>query len=81
MSYKKYNDERIKNEDTLVRRAWVDSAIEGARSHKDVIPPAEAGGLFYSETVEFRAAAGEEAEETGPHLVLAWDADQRRSGT
>lgn len=73
MTYKKDNENPITNEDTLVRRAWIESAIEGVRARVDAtLPPAEAGNLGTEEPA---------ADHDEPHLYLAWDADERCSGT
>jgi hypothetical protein len=81
MTHKKHNDEVIKNEDTLVRRAWIESAIQGVRSRMGDMPAAEDSSLYESETVEFEPHPREDMDSSGAHLVLAWDANARRSGT
>lgn len=80
MSNKKDNESLIKNEDTLVRRAWIESAVEGVRARVDTPQQhAEAGSLARE---EFRAAAEQHrAEGDRPRLYIAWDSGQRRSGT
>jgi hypothetical protein len=80
MAYKKDNESLITNEETLVRRAWIESAIEGVRARVDTPRPhAESGSLARE---EFRAVAEQHRDEGGrPQLYVAWDAGQRRSGT
>jgi hypothetical protein len=78
MTYKKYNKNLLRNADTIVRREWVESAIQCARERLDEpLPIAESGDLGsigggFSE---------HSADSNGPHLELVWDADERRSGT
>ena len=79
MAFKKHNDNLFTNEDTLVRRAWIETAIESVRSRMDApMPQPESGDLG---RLDFESAGTDEMEATGPHLVLAWSADERRSGT
>jgi hypothetical protein len=75
MHHKKDNETLIRNEDTLVRRAWIESAMEGVRALVDSpLPAPETGDLVVDV-----AAYAEEADE--PQLYVVWDADARRSGT
>jgi hypothetical protein len=78
MENKKHNEALITNEETLVRRAWIESALEGVRSHIDApLPPAEAGNLGRNADEEREARA----ESERPHLYMAWSSRERRSGT
>ena len=78
MENKKQNEALITNEDTLVRRAWIESALEGVRSHIDApLFPAEAGDLDWSADEECEPTA----ESERPHLYMAWSSRERRSGT
>ena len=79
MSNKKDNESLITNEETLVRRAWIKSAIEGVRARVDTRPHAESGNLAR----EGFCSTAEQLQDTGerPQLYVAWDAGQRRSGT
>ena len=77
MANKKEHEALITNEDTLVRRAWIESAIEGVRARiEGPLPPAEYGNLAAGDP---GSAYMDDAE--GPQLYVVWDADQRRSGT
>jgi hypothetical protein len=79
MPHKKDNESLITNEETLVRRAWIESAIEGVRAQVDTPQPhAESGNLARK---EFGTAKQHQDEGERPQLYVAWDADQRRSGT
>ncbi len=78
MENKKHNEALITNEDTLVRRAWIESALEGVRSHIDApLPPAEAGNSGRSADYEREPTA----ESKRPHLYMVWSSRERRSGT
>ena len=82
MDYKKDNEILFTNEDTLVRRAWIDSAIEGVRERiSDPLPVPEAGDLGCGARLDPDAALQEGLEATGSHLKLVWSAGERRSGT
>jgi hypothetical protein len=90
MSNKKNNESIFSNEDTLVRRAWIDSALDSVRSHLS-------SGTSESETTS--VASGDAASahpevssqsskpvvrsqpQERPNLYLAWSANERRSGT
>jgi hypothetical protein len=80
MANKKDTEALITNEKTLVRRAWIESAIEGVRAQVSTpVAHAEPANLARE---EFCAATEKHQDEGGrPHLYVAWDADQRRSGT
>jgi hypothetical protein len=73
----------ITNEDTLVRRAWIESAVEGVRARVETsLSQAELDALVREELPADIAACREGAEDSdGPELYLVWDADERRSGT
>jgi hypothetical protein len=83
MAHEKNNDSLIKNEDTLVRRAWIESAVEGVRARVETsMSHAEVDALVREELPADVAACTDEADEAdGPQLYVAWDADERRSGT
>lgn len=77
MAHKKDNDDLITNADTLVRRAWIESAIESVRtSIESPLPVAEVGDIASSVS-----GLDDRSEATGSHLTLVWSADERRSGT
>jgi len=78
---------KIKNGDTLARRAWIESALASVRDHLDA-------SAFLPSTVESlgheashdAVQAGREVSEhrpVQPNLRLVWSAerDRRRSGT
>lgn len=78
MENKKQNEALITNEDTLVRRAWIESALEGVRSHIDApLSPAEAGNIGRNADEEREPTA----ESERPHLYMVWSSRERRSGT
>lgn len=78
MNYKKDNNHRFTNSDTLVRREWIESAIAGARARlNEPLPVAEAANLAGLDA----SLAGESGPQDAPHLELVWSADRRRSGT
>ena len=78
MNYKKDNNERFTNTDTLVRREWIECAIAGARARLDEpLPVAEAANLSGLDA----SLADEAGNAEAPHLELVWSADERRSGT
>jgi hypothetical protein len=78
MNYKKGNNNLFTNTDTIVRRDWIESAIESVRSRLD--EPLPVAGSIGPDSFEadFRDDA---VESSGPHLSLVWSADERRSGT
>ena len=74
MAYNKDNDDLITNAETLVRRAWVESAIECVRTRiESPLPVAEVSDIGGSVSgIEDRSEA------TGSHLTLVWSAGERR---
>jgi hypothetical protein len=83
MAHEKDNDTLITNEDTLVRRAWIESAVEGVRARVETsLSHAEVDALVREEFPADIATCREDAEDADrPELYLVWDADERRSGT
>ena len=86
------NDVLFSNQDTIVRREWIKSALESVRSrlHADREPDASAGAIegAYSDASdgESSADANEQATaaaEDSPNrgLYVAWSSQERRSGT
>ena len=77
MAHNKDNDDLITNADTLVRRAWIESAIECVRTRMESpLPVAEVGDIASSvSSLEDRSESAEN------HLTLVWSAGTRRSGT
>jgi len=89
MSNKKNNESIFSNEDTLVRRAWIDSALNSVRSHLS-------SGMSESEPTSFVSADSASAQpevssqsskpvvrsqpRERPNLYVAWSSDARRSG-
>jgi hypothetical protein len=80
MADDKNNEKSFSNEDTLVRRAWIDSALEGVRAQIDAPLPAAETAAYVVEGAGMHPEQSE-AEEERPGLYLAWSADERRSGT
>ena len=88
MSDKNKNDRLFRNEDTLVRRAWIESAIEGVRASLG----SGFNALEFGEPINPPAALNNEPQATSksrfpaagknrPSLYVAWSASARRSGT
>ncbi|MGI9291320.1 MAG: hypothetical protein ACR2QG_08590 [Gammaproteobacteria bacterium] len=74
------DNELIRNEDTLVRRAWIESAVEGVRAKVDApLPLADVERLSADELN--MAVSGPADKQPEPELNLVWDAAVRRSGT
>jgi hypothetical protein len=86
MSDKKQEESTFSNEDTLVRRAWIDSALTSVRSHLDAhvgdsgLYPVGADSGAERAEVEQNAAAQPTAGDK-PRLYVAWSSGERRSGT
>ena len=77
MAHNKDNDALITNAETLIRRAWIESAIECVRTRIEAPQPlAEFGDIAASV-----GCIDDRSEATGAHLTLVWSADERRSGT
>ena len=77
MAQNKDNDDLITNADTLVRRAWIESAIECVRTRMESpLPVAEVSDIANSV-----GSLDDRSDATGSHLTLVWSADERRSGT
>ncbi len=66
------------NEDTIVRRAWIESALASARLSLSA-DRASAMGLPDGSCTTDEASGDDNAQPSGPYL--AWSADERRSGT
>ena len=74
MNYKKDNNNRFTNTDTIVRRDWIETAIESVRARLDEpLPVPESGDLGAHES-GFQ-------DDAGSHLTLVWSANERQSGT
>jgi hypothetical protein len=74
---------RIKNADTLARRAWIESAMRSVRLHLNAsafVPPAgeEVGHEVVAAEPAFEART--ERRKHG-NLYIAWSEGERRSGT
>jgi len=92
MSDKKNNKNRpFTNEDTIVRRAWVESALEGVRERLQTdTTEADISDQGPVENVAAEAAAvtpatvpetAQRPASARPGLYVAWSAPARRSGT
>lgn len=82
MSKNHDKEDLFTNEDTLVRRAWIDSALDSVRSRLGGTPDNcetpdsdEETGQSAAPT-ETRSSKGQR-----PKLYVAWSATERRSGT
>ena len=88
MSDKKNLNRPFTNEDTIVRRAWIETALEGVRGQLGSLCPDTAiAGAGISEDIASETTPDDRpqsrASETKgrPQLYVAWSAPQRRSGT
>ncbi len=95
MSDKKQNDTAFTNEDTIVRRQWIESALESVRGQLDsgcpdpdaAISDTSVDGEPAQDTAETDSGPAAEAagnprmDATRPRLYVAWSAPERRSGT
>lgn len=88
MSNKNNNsDSLFSNQDTIVRRAWINSALEGVRSRLGVglESDAVAGNIDANGDARAPAASGQPADAASgagqPGLYVAWSSQERRSGT
>lgn len=88
MSDKNKKEEFFRNEDTLVRRAWIESALEGVRaSLSSAFNAPEFGeptGIRTAAAAELQIPPEPRIPESGknrPALYVAWSAGRRRSGT
>lgn len=89
MSDKKNRNESFTNEDTIVRRAWIHSALASVRDRlKTAYPDPDAatagtGVDGEDDDVEQSAgAAGSHDTDAGrSRLYVAWSSPERRSGT
>lgn len=75
---KKNKNMFFSNEDTIVRRAWIESALASVRSSLllDEMPAADLPDV---PSPAEQANSADSAQPAGPYLV--WSADERRSGT
>lgn len=88
MSDKKYRNESFTNEDTIVRRAWIESALESVRGRLNIAyPDPDAAIAGTGVDGEEKDDAEQSALEPGgarsgrPRLYVAWSSPERRSGT
>jgi hypothetical protein len=91
MSDKKNNNRPFTNEDTLVRRAWVESALESVRgrikaANPDIDDSVANVGADQSLQSAFQATddvveATDSQSGRKPQLYVAWSSPARRSGT
>jgi hypothetical protein len=82
MSNKNNKDEFFRNEDTLMRRAWIESALEGVRStlgsNFNALEFGEPAASSNPPVSESRPSA---AATQRPALYVAWSAGRRRART
>jgi hypothetical protein len=85
MSKNHDKEDLFTNEDTLVRRAWIDSALDSVRSRLGGSPDSGESADFDEESGQSadRSAAPGPASKRAerPKLYVAWSATERRSGT
>jgi hypothetical protein len=88
MSDKNRKNSMFSNQDTLVRRAWIESALNSVKSHLDpnlaeygLVP--EVAGLTDPAAASQQNATSSPAagDRSRPNLYVAWSAPERRSGT
>jgi len=86
MSDKNEKQDLIRNEDTLLRRAWIESALQGVRSSlasRSAAPeygePASAAAPVADQTNRGSDFSGTASRR--PALYVAWSAGRRRSAT
>ena len=93
MSNKNNNDSIFTNQDTIVRRAWINSALDSVRSRlgSGTENDAAAGNIAGTNNsnavgqppaASRKSAAVEHQDGSGqPQLYVAWSSQARRSGT
>lgn len=86
MSDKSKEEDIFRNEETLLRRAWIESALRGVRASlacaADAPEFGERAGFDGSVAGETNAAVkSASAAAKRPALYVAWSAGGRRSGT
>jgi hypothetical protein len=89
MSNKNNNDSIFSNQDTLVRRAWINSALDSVRSRlgygteNDSVAENSDSNAVGQPPVEPRQPEAAEHQDSSeqPHLYVAWSSRERRSGT
>jgi hypothetical protein len=85
MSKNHDKEDLFTNEDTLVRRAWIDSALDSVRSRLGGTPDNGESSDCDEESGQSAAPAaapGSDSERPErPKLYVAWSATERRSGT
>jgi hypothetical protein len=86
MANKKHNETVITNQETLVRRAWIESAVESVRARINTpLPQAESGSFIHDADEGLKPAHNSRQEQPvrgeRPHLYVAWSDGVRRSGT
>ena len=88
MSDKNKNEEFFRNTDTLVRRAWIESALEGVRarlgsgiSTLEFGDAADVPAASVAERPSPVQSPGTPAVKSKPRLYVAWSAGIRRAGT
>jgi hypothetical protein len=91
MSDNKHNkDPFFTNEATLLRRAWIEAAVNGVRARIDAGPDAdspipvaasEPRTLSIVQPADAAALPLMEAKRRRPNLYVAWPVQERRSGT
>ena len=81
MSNDNEKPELITNEDTLVRRAWIDSAVDSVRAKLGGTPGADDAQDRDDQVSPSEARCSAKPRSGRPKLYVAWSAEARRSGT
>jgi hypothetical protein len=89
MSNKNNNDSIFTNQDTIVRRAWINSALDSVRSRlgsgteNAAVAENLDSNAVGQPSVESREPEAAERQDSSkqPHLYVAWSSQERRSGT
>ena len=91
MSDNKHNkDPFFTNEATLLRRAWIDAAVNGVRARINAHPDADSptpvassdpGALSIVQPADAPTRPLIEVKRRRPNLYVAWPLQERRSGT
>ena len=80
MSNKKHSDSLITDETTLMRRAWIDLALDSVRSQLNFRPHENEDLLAAGYEKDGRELRTEASAGTGRHLYLAYSAEKAKTG-
>jgi hypothetical protein len=80
MSNKKHNDSLITDETTLMRRAWIDLALDSVRSQLSFRAHDNSDMLAAGYETAAAESAADDANAKARHLYLAYSAEKSRTG-